>query len=489
MKIIIVGAGITGLSTYLHLRKHLPAPSNAPAHSIIIYESHKPRLATSPQTASTVAAEAVENVQSVLTEPEPTTLESLSSSTAIVGGGLGISPNGMRVLKNLSSDIHDAVSAQGFPVHNFVFKGANGWTLGVQPTGDGKARKELQKEKGDDSIDTEEELCVSSSRHGLWRCLMEAVTKEDGNVVKFRKVVSVERRGGKPFVKSVDITSGEEVEEDADLLIGADGVKSIVRKAAVGDAEQYNPVYTGLAGVGGFLKQPIPAFIREKKAMVFTFGNNGFFGYASGGPVEEKSIMWWSTFETSNLPDTKRIDPVEVREAVIKRHKNWKDPILQDIINGISTVESIYPTWVVPDLPTWGEKGIVLIGDAAHALSPTTGQGASQGLEDSQTLALLLSRSLERSNVYSTDYDVQKEQDAIDLASKLFYDIRFPRIKAIADRGRKLDGNKADVGIVLEYFMYFFFYVLIRYPAIGKYSTVFDNSMIMWTNLLNLQEN
>jgi hypothetical protein len=45
------------------------------------------------------------------------------------------------------------------------------------------------------------------------------------------------------------------------------------------------------------------------------------------------------------------------------------------------------------------------------------------------------------------------------------------------------------VGIVLEYFMYFFLYVLIRYPAIGKYSTVFDNSMITWTNLLNLQEN
>lgn len=81
MKIIIVGAGISGLSTYLHLRKHLPNPDS---HTITIYESHQARSKL-PSANSTASEHANLN------------LDTLSESTAIVGGGLGISPNGMRV--------------------------------------------------------------------------------------------------------------------------------------------------------------------------------------------------------------------------------------------------------------------------------------------------------------------------------------------------------------------------------------------------------
>jgi glycine/D-amino acid oxidase-like deaminating enzyme len=45
MRIVIVGGGIAGLSTYLHLRKHLP---NASEHTITIYESHRSRAELPP---------------------------------------------------------------------------------------------------------------------------------------------------------------------------------------------------------------------------------------------------------------------------------------------------------------------------------------------------------------------------------------------------------------------------------------------------------
>lgn len=210
MKIIICGGGIAGLATFLHLRKHLPNPST---HSIKIYESHRPR--------STVPLSALD-------------LSALSESTATVGGGLGISPNGMRVLRELDPALHDAVAAQGFRAENFVFRGANGWALGVQRTGDGGIRG-VEGE--------EEEVCIASSRQGVWECLMRAV-EEAGGAVRYAKVVGIERDEGSGVVR-VRVVDGEgRVEtEEADLLVGADGVKSVVRTALFGD-DKFKPAYT-----------------------------------------------------------------------------------------------------------------------------------------------------------------------------------------------------------------------------------------------------
>ncbi|PVH94367.1 FAD/NAD(P)-binding domain-containing protein [Periconia macrospinosa] len=428
MKIIIVGAGIAGLSTYLHLRKHLSS-----LHTITIYESHRPRSKLSSSTAQTTH-----------------NLDALSASTAIVGGGLAVSPNGMRVLRDLDPELHAAVVAQGFPVEDFVFKGANGWTLGRSKAGDGSVRGEGEQE----------EMCVASSRHGLWEAIMKSVGK---NVVKYRRVMSIERSERGATVKLLDEDGHEEVDE-ADLLIGADGVKSVVRTALFGEEKKFAPKYTGLSGVGGFLDTPIPPSITNPPSMVFEFGGNGFFGYTPGSPPSAHRLMWWSTFETSQLPDTKSIDPVAVKAALLKRHKDWKDPILQDIINK-ADVESIYPTWVLDELPHWGEKSIVLLGDAAHALDPTTGQGASQALEDSQTLALLLKKVLGEENESNT---VGGEADKIDLAIKLFYDIRAPRVRDIMERGKKLSSRKTNVGVFAEYFMYCFMWLMMKSPTFTK---------------------
>jgi len=172
--------------------------------------------------------------------------------------------------------------------------------------------------------------------------------------------------------------------------------------------------------------------------------------------------MWWSTFETASLPSSSSIDPQAIKAALQERHKKWRDPVIQHITQE-AEVESVYPTWVLADLPHWGEKGVVLIGDAAHAMDPTTGQGASQALEDSQTLALLLKELLA-----STNSIVQSEEESIDLAIKLLYEVRKPRVHEIVERGRKMSSRKANVGIVAEYFMYFFLWMVTRFPSIGN---------------------
>ncbi|KAK4444808.1 hypothetical protein QBC34DRAFT_178708 [Podospora aff. communis PSN243] len=431
MHIIITGGGIAGLATYLSLTKSLP-PSIP--YTITLYESHRPRSTPSPS--------------------QHHTFDSLSASTAIVGGGLGVSPNGMRVLRSLSPSLHAAVSSQGFPCEHFVFMGENGWTLGVQRTGD---------QGGYEGHEGREEVCVSSSREGLWRCLMREVGE---GAVRYRKVVGVEVRGdgGKKVVRFEDGGS-----EECDVLVGADGVRSVVRGALFGDGEGMGPRYTGASGIGGFINTELPARVLDNKAMVFTFGGSGFFGYGSGGPPEAKSLMWWSTFETDDLPSRENLDRDEIKAEMRKRHANSVDPVIRDII-AKAEVESIYPTWVLPDLPHWGENGIVLVGDAAHALSPTTGQGASQALEDAQTLSLLLAATLKRA------YDAgaeggeleEKERTAVAVSLKLFYSIRAPRVKAIAERGRKMDQQKKKMSWIEEYGMYCFFWLMMHVAPLRK---------------------
>jgi 2-polyprenyl-6-methoxyphenol hydroxylase-like FAD-dependent oxidoreductase len=218
MKIIIVGGGISGLSTYLSLRKYLSNPSS---HTIKIYEKHHSQL-------SLYSTKAGDNEIS----EEAATFEELSSSTAIVGGGLGVSPNGMRLLKELSQELHDAVTKQGFPCDNFVFKSSRGWRLNSQSSGDKR-------------VEDGEEFCVATSRHGLWECLKDAVVSLSGpDTIVYKKIAEarVGEEGRKPRVVFEDGS-----EEEADLVVGADGVRSVVKRGIFGldeeGKEMFAPVY------------------------------------------------------------------------------------------------------------------------------------------------------------------------------------------------------------------------------------------------------
>jgi len=220
MKIIIVGGGISGLATYLYLRKNLPnPPAPAPPHSIHIYESHRPR----GHDAHAVAEEEKgSNTGGSM---------SLSQTTAVVGGGIGVLPNGMRVLRDLDSSIYNAVLQQGFPCENFIIMGQNGWRLGMDKTSDNG---------GFDGPSGMAEVCVSSSRHGLWTCLMAAVPSD---AIRYNRVTGV--LTNECGTKTLKFEDGKE--EECDLLIGADGVKSAVRSSlfpSEGGEDKYRPTYT-----------------------------------------------------------------------------------------------------------------------------------------------------------------------------------------------------------------------------------------------------
>ncbi len=220
----------------------------------------------------------------------------------------------------------------------------------------------------------------------------------------------------------------------------------------------------------------------DNKAMVFTFGRSGFFGYAGGAPASSNSLMWWSTFETDSLPSKTNLDIEEIKTSLRERHMKWADPVVQDIVSK-AEVQSIYPTWVLPDLPHWGQNNIVLVGDAAHALSPTTGQGASQALEDAQTLSYLLRETLSQAYQSGSPLETTEERGAVSQALKLFYDIRQPRVAAIAERGKKMDRGKVNMSVVEEYVMYCFLWATTHFPFIGE-SYIWEPAPLLGLDML-----
>lgn len=221
----------------------------------------------------------------------------------------------------------------------------------------------------------------------------------------------------------------------------------------------------GFCGVGAFLDVDLPESITRHKSMVFTFGPTGSFGYCSAAPPEQRKLGWWSNWGTPRIPDGNTMDPEEIQKQLFERHGTWSDPVIRKII-GKTTTDRIYPIWTTPDLPYWGARGAVLLGDAAHTLPATSGQGAGQALEDSVTFSLLLAHYASKAAAGDSNLS---EGDAIELATKGLYEIRHPKVATIMVRSRNLylTDKKID-NILFEYLYYVFIYLSTNLPILGK---------------------
>jgi 2-polyprenyl-6-methoxyphenol hydroxylase-like FAD-dependent oxidoreductase len=207
MKIVIIGAGISGCAAYLQLRKHLPKPP-APDkdHEITIYEAYDT------------------NKDTTCDERDGPT----HSSTLIVGGGLGVGPNGLNVLKRLHEDLLHEVVRGGYVVPKSIFKNKNGRVL---------VRMNASDEPT--SLNEPPIHMLGCSRQWLWRSLRIRIPDRDIVTKRVAEVVAnADRRN---MVRFADDSPPVE----ADLVIGADGLKGIAKRALFPEAEQdpYPPQY------------------------------------------------------------------------------------------------------------------------------------------------------------------------------------------------------------------------------------------------------
>ena len=208
MKIVIVGAGIGGLATYLHLKKILdPALPPGETLTVVLYEKHNASISevVNNESPASRGKKGNDNDEAEVSRPQ-----------AGVGGALGLAPNGMHVLKDLDEGIcHDIIGA-GNMTKQFAMHTPSGWNLG----------RFSAEDNGTPRMPT-----VMIGRYDLWKILRTRVPDED--VVQGNVSGVFSELHQKPRLVFADGSP----DVDADLVIGADGVKSAVRKTVVDDLD------------------------------------------------------------------------------------------------------------------------------------------------------------------------------------------------------------------------------------------------------------
>lgn len=166
-----------------------------------------------------------------------------------------------------------------------------------------------------------------------------------------------------------------------DVLIGADGVGSIVRTTIDPDAPA--PAPSGLISVGGFSRVPGLAPTSGEQYMVF--GAKSFFGYL----VRDDGTTYWFANVTAADESREDIRAVSAEDWLTRlRGLHADDPFpVPQILDHVEGEIGAYALSDLTHVPHWHRGRLVLVGDAVHATSPSAGQGASLALEDSIVLA------------------------------------------------------------------------------------------------------
>jgi 2-polyprenyl-6-methoxyphenol hydroxylase-like FAD-dependent oxidoreductase len=287
-----------------------------------------------------------------------------SPGLGVVGAGLLLAANAQKALGRLG--LAQQVASLGTPASAFEIRSWRGRALTGNPAG------ELEKKVGTPSVAVHradlQGLLIREAGEGTLRlgAEVEDFRQDEGGV-------------------TVSLSGGGE--ERADLLVGADGLRSRVRASLLGPSRPRYAGYTAWRAVVEPEEELLPWGTGFE-----SWGRGARFGCAHIGGGR---IYW---FATANAPEGKRDgspgSPGGPKATLLRRFGTWHSPIGHLI--EATDEDAILRTDIYDREPLgerWGRGKVTLLGDAAHPMTPDLGQGAAQAAEDAVVLARCLQES------------------------------------------------------------------------------------------------
>jgi len=319
------------------------------------------------------------------------------------GAFLTLATNGMDALRTLGAD--HAVAELGFPTTAMVFWSFTGKRLGA-------AQVSMTLEDGTSGH--------TLKRADLYRAIYDEAAGRGIRIEHGKRLVAADESAS-----GVRATFADGSQATADMLIGCDGVHSTVRRMI--DPTAPAPTYAGLIGLGGYVRGvPVDA---APGTYHMIFGKRAFFGYA----LDFNSEVWWF----ANVPEPREpargalasVSSEEWRQRLLDLFADDAGPATR-IIEATAGELAASPFHTLPYLPRWHSDRMVVIGDAAHAPSPTSGQGASLSVEDAVQLGKCL-----------------RDVPTVAAAFAAFEQARRPRVEQIIKQAARINNSKAASGI------------------------------------------
>jgi salicylate hydroxylase len=181
--------------------------------------------------------------------------------------------------------------------------------------------------------------------------------------------------------RSVTLTFADGTTADADVVLGADGIKSSVRAQLIDDRPRFagHAIFRGLVPA-----ESVPDLAAQNKVVIWMGPGQHCVSYPISSGKTVSFAASCQADEAHGESWTSRASSAEVLAA----YDGWS-PLARSLLAGTDEV-SVYLLYDREAVPGWGTDRIMLIGDAAHPMLPFGAQGASQGIEDAVAVATVL---------------------------------------------------------------------------------------------------
>lgn len=342
---------------------------------------------------------------------EATVYEAHPGRAEGVGTFLTVASNGIDALKAIGAD--EPALAVGFPTPAITLRSTTGKSLGGTLTGltlpDGTTSHTLK-------------------RADLYQALYEEATARGIKVEHGKRLTSARQTSDGVTAEFEDGSHAT-----ADILIGADGIRSTVRQVI--DPAAPAPTYIGLINLGGYARGGVKVEA-QPGSYTMIFGKRAFFGYVL---APSGDVWWFANVPRGDEPargETEAITSARWQATLADLYAEDSGPAAR-LVRATDTADIMQasPVHSIPQLPAWHNDRMIVIGDAAHAPTPTSGQGASLSIEDAVMLAKCL-----------------RDLPTTESAFNSFESLRRPRVERIIKQAARINSSKAagPIGRVLR---------------------------------------